>query len=309
MKILVTGGAGFIGAHLVDRLVESGAKVVVVDDLSSGRIANLRAPERVTLYVRSVCDAPFMHHLLSQERFDYIYYLAALASIPASIKRPAATHAIDNNAVLDTLEYLRTHHLPLKQFMFASSASVYGNLPEQPKREDARVAPLSPYAIDKYATERYVLTYGRLYQLPTICVRLFNVYGPGQDPNVPSASVLATLTRCLKMRRPFTEFGDGTQTRDFIYVADAVSALLRLRFLRTVEVVNVGTGRATSLQRVIQTYEQIAHRSVPIIRRPWRRWDIQHSVADIQRLSALGYHAHWSLTRGLRRYWAICADR
>ncbi len=303
IKVLVTGGAGFIGSHLVNRLVRLGIRVVVVDDLSTGRMSNFEAPERLMVYVRDVRDSAFMHHLLTQERFDYIYYLAAITSVVDSIKRPAATHAIDNDAVLDTLEYLRVQKLPLKQFLFTSSAVVYGDLPELPKCEDSRVAPVSPYAIDKYATERYVLAYGQLYQLPTVCVRLFNVYGPKQNPNSPYTGVLSILTHCLDTGRPFTEFGDGTQTRDFIYIEDVISALWLIHKVRTVEVINVANGEEVSLNRVIQTYERITARSVPLIRRPWRRGDIHRSVANIRRLTLLGYTPAWSLERGLAAYW------
>ena len=169
MKALVTGGAGFIGSHLVDHLVESGFEVVVVDNLSMGAISNIKYWEQV----------------LADERPDYIYFLAAIASVADSIERPAETHAVNHTAVFNLLEHIRQIRLPIKQFLFTSSAAVYGNLPELPKREDSRVAPVSPYAIDKYATERFVLAYGELYDLPTVCVRFFNVYGQRQKPSSP----------------------------------------------------------------------------------------------------------------------------
>ncbi len=126
-----------------------------------------------------------MQQLLADERPDYIYFLAAIASVADSIERPAETHAVNHTAVFNLLEHIRQIRLPIKQFLFTSSAAVYGNLPELPKREDSRVAPVSPYAIDKYATERFVLAYGELYDLPTVCVRFFNVYGPRQNPSSP----------------------------------------------------------------------------------------------------------------------------
>ncbi len=167
MKALVTGGAGFIGSHLVDHLVESGFEVVV-DDLSMGAISNIKHWEQITIYVADVCDDKFMQQLLADERPDYIYFLAAIASVADSIERPAETHAVNHTAVFNLLEHIRQIRLPIKQFLFTSSAAVYGNLPELPKREDSRVAPVSPYAIDKYATERFVLAYGELYDLPTV---------------------------------------------------------------------------------------------------------------------------------------------
>lgn len=302
MKVLVTGGAGFIGSHLVNDLAARGERVTVVDNLSTGRRDNITAPN-VTVYIKDVQDTPFMHALLKRGHFDYIYYLAAIASVAVSIKQPALTHAVDNDAVLDTLEYLRTQRLKIQQFVFASSAAVYGNLPELPKREDSRVAPVSPYAIDKYATERYALVYGRLYQLPTVCVRFFNVYGPHQDARSPYSGVLALLTHCLATNQPFIEYGDGSQTRDFIYVEDVVAALLLLRKVGKHTVYNVANGREISLKQIIARYELLTQRHVAVIQRPARRGDIRYSVADIHRLQALGYQPQWSLERGLAQYW------
>lgn len=259
MKALVTGGAGFIGSHLVDHLVESGFEVVVVDDLSMGAISNIKHWEQITIYVADVCDDKFMQQLLADERPDYIYFLAAIASVADSIERPAETHAVNHTAVFNLLEHIRQIRLPIKQFLFTSSAAVYGNLPELPKREDSRVAPVSPYAIDKYATERFVLAYGELYDLPTVCVRFFNVYGPRQNPSSPYSGVLSILTDCLKTQRPFTLFGDGTQTRDFVYVSDVIKALWLITEHQVQhEVINIANGLETSLNGIIQMYQEIA---------------------------------------------------
>ncbi|KZT92547.1 NAD-dependent epimerase/dehydratase family protein [Lactiplantibacillus plantarum] len=304
MKALVTGGAGFIGSHLVDHLVESGFEVVVVDDLSMGAISNIKHWEQITIYVADVCDDKFMQQLLADERPDYIYFLAAIASVADSIERPAETHAVNHTAVFNLLEHIRQIRLPIKQFLFTSSAAVYGNLPELPKREDSRVAPVSPYAIDKYATERFVLAYGELYDLPTVCVRFFNVYGPRQNPSSPYSGVLSILTDCLKTQRPFTLFGDGTQTRDFVYVSDVIKALWLITEHQVQhEVINIANGLETSLNGIIQMYQEIAGQQLEIKRAEQRGGEVDHSVASIGKLTRLNYESEWPLRRGLTKYW------
>ncbi|RRK09247.1 NAD-dependent epimerase/dehydratase family protein [Lactiplantibacillus garii] len=304
MKALVTGGAGFIGSHLVDHLVEQGMEVVVVDDLSMGALHNIKHQDDVTIYVKDVRDGLFMQQMLQEERPDYIYFLAAVASVADSIERPAETHSVNHTAVFQMLEYIRKTEMPIKQFLFTSSAAVYGNLPELPKREDSRVDPLSPYAIDKYATERFVLTYGELYDLPTVCVRFFNVYGPGQNPASPYSGVLSILTDCFENQKPFTLYGDGKQTRDFVYVEDVIQALLLItkREARD-QVFNVANGGETSLNSIIQTYEEITGQTLTINQAAGRLGEVKRSVANIGKLVDLGYTTKWSLKDGLTKYW------
>lgn len=257
MKALVTGGAGFIGSHLVDYLVEQGLDVVVVDDLSMGDLKNIHHQDHVDVYIEDVRNKEFIQQLLQREKPDYIYFLAAIASVADSIERPAETHSINHTAVFDMLEYIRKTELPIKKFLFTSSAAVYGNLPELPKKEDSRVDPLSPYAIDKYSTERFVLAYGNLYDLPTVCVRFFNVYGPGQNPSSPYSGVLSILTECFDKNKAFTLYGDGKQTRDFVYIDDVIQALWLITTSKTKhEVFNVANGHETSLNSIIHIYEK-----------------------------------------------------
>lgn len=304
MKALVTGGAGFIGSHLVDRLVEEGITVVVVDNLSMGNLSNIKHRNKVTIYVEDVQNEKFMQQLLQEESFDYIYFLAAVASVIDSIERPEETHLTNHTAVLNMLEYIRKTKLPLKQFLFTSSAAVYGNLPGLPKRETSQVDPLSPYAIDKYATERYVLAYGKLYNLPTVCVRFFNVYGPGQNFSSPYSGVLSILTDCLAKQHPFTLYGDGLQTRDFIYVDDVIQALWLIT-TKSVQhqVFNVANGHEISLNKVISIYEKITSTKLKVVLVAGRTGEVKRSVANINRLLGLGYSPHWTLERGLRQCW------
>lgn len=202
------------------------------------------------------------------------------------------------------LEYIRKTNLPIKQFLFTSSAAVYGNLPELPKKEDSRVDPLSPYAIDKYATERFVLAYGKLYNLQTVCVRFFNVYGPGQNPSSPYSGVLSILTDCLQNNKPFTLYGDGSQTRDFVYVEDVIQALWLITKSKTAhEVFNIANGNETSLNSIIETYEKVAGISLKVKMMPGRDGEVKRSVANIGKLVKLGYTTKWSLESGLNKYW------
>lgn len=310
MKALVTGGAGFIGSNLVWALVEKGYSVTVVDDLSMGKLENLPKNEKVTFIEHDVCDAEFMHQLLD-ENFDFIYFLAAIASVADSVANPYSTHKINQEAVVDTLEYLRLKNLKSKRFLFTSSAAVYGNYPELPKKEDGRVQPLTPYAVDKYAAERFTLDYGDLYGLSTVAVRFFNVFGPRQNPDSPYSGVLSIVTKCLLEDKEFTLFGDGQQTRDFVYVKDIVNALIFISENQASHgVYNIGYGQQNSLLSVIRRYEEIAGKQLKLTFADPRSGDIAESLADVQKLTQLGFEAKWGLENGLQEYWDyVCSKK
>ncbi|KRL71924.1 NAD-dependent epimerase/dehydratase family protein [Ligilactobacillus saerimneri] len=303
-KVLVTGGAGFIGSNLVIELVNKGYQVTVIDDLSMGIKANLTEVwDKITFYEHDVCDHAFMHQILD-ENFDYIYYLAAVSSVADSVVRPYETHQVNLESVVDTLEYLRVRDLHPKKFLFTSSAAVYGNYPELPKREDSRVQPLTPYAIDKYAAERYTIDYGTLYGLKTVAVRFFNVFGPRQNPNSPYSGVLSIVTKCLLDDEGFTLYGDGSQTRDFIYVKDIVNALIFISEKQeSNDVYNIGYGHQTALLDVIRQYERVAGKDLEITFADRRAGDIAESLADVARLTELGFKPQWGLEKGLEEYW------
>ena len=302
-KVLITGGAGFIGSFLAHKLVKLGRDVTIVDNLSMGRKENIDDID-VTFYQHDVCDHQFMHELLTKREFDYIYYLAAVSSVADSVERPLETHEVNQESVVDTLEYIRKEKLPIKKFLFTSSAAVYGNLPDFPKREDSHVQPLTPYAIDKYASERFTIDYGNLYGLPTAAVRFFNVYGPRQNPDSPYSGVLSIITKCMKEDQPFTLYGDGSQTRDFVYVDDVVNALITSSKQNgKPRVFNVANGGETPLIDVIHTYEKISGKKVSINYEEVRNGDINKSKADISRLKEIGFEPRWSLENGLKNYW------
>lgn len=306
----MTGGAGFIGSNLVDQLVQDGDEVIVVDDLSMGLASNIPSSPKVTFYEHSITDHGFMKDLLLKEQFDYIYLLAAIASVADSVARPYETHQINQEANIFILEIIRQHKLPIKKVLFTSSAAVYGNNPELPKREDSTIDPLTPYAIDKFATERFVIDYGKLYNIPTVAVRFFNVYGPRQNPKSPYSGVLSLITECLKNQRVFTLFGDGEQTRDFIFIQDVLLALhLIMSNSQAVhEVYNVATGKQSSLLNIITDYQKVTDQSLSVEYLPARDGDIIHSCADITKLKGLGFNSKYTLFLGLSDYW-VSASR
>lgn len=306
-KILITGGAGFIGSNLAHALVKDN-DITIIDDLSMGKEENI-ADIDVTFYHHDVCDSAFMHKLLSENKFDYIYYLAAVSSVADSVVRPLETHRVNQESVVDTLEYIRTEKLPIKKFLFTSSAAVYGNLPDFPKIETSHVDPLTPYAIDKYASERFTIDYGNLYNLPTVAVRFFNVYGPRQNPESPYSGVLSIITECMKNNKPFTLYGDGLQTRDFVYVGDVVNALIKLATETNESTVyNIANGGETTLIDVIRTYEDISGIKLEITYKDSRHGDIKKSKADISKLKNVGFEPQWSLEDGLRNYWKYYSE-
>ena len=184
-NVLITGGAGFVGSNLADRLVAQGDKVTIVDDLSMGLVENIPASDLVTFYEESITNKKFMEHLLVKNKFDYIYLFAGVASVADSVARPYETHQVNQEANVFLLEVIRKRKLPVKKILFASSAAVYGDDPQLPKTELSRIKPLTPYAIDKFASERYMIDYGNLYDLPTVAVRFFNIFGPKQNPSSP----------------------------------------------------------------------------------------------------------------------------
>lgn len=310
IKVLITGGAGFIGSTLAHKLVRSDSEVVIVDDLSMGRLQNLSdISDKITFFKHNVCDEDFMHKLLLKWNFDYIYYLAAVSSVADSIVRPWYTHLVNQESVINTLEFIRTNHLPIKKFLFTSSAAVYGNAADFPKTEDSHVDPLTPYAIDKYASERYTVDFGRLYDMPTVAVRFFNVYGPRQNPNSEYSGVLSIVTKCLKENKPFALYGDGSQTRDFVYVEDVVDALIKIsEETNKPTVYNIANGNETPLINVIHTYENIAGKKLSIIQKETRQGDINKSRADVSKLKKIGFEPQWTLHDGLTNYWKYYSE-
>ncbi|STD22900.1 NAD-dependent epimerase/dehydratase family protein [Enterococcus mundtii] len=309
-KILITGGAGFIGSTLANHLGDHN-DIVVIDDLSMGNRENLDQTKKITFIEGDVSDKQKMEKIMQSHRFDYIFHLAAIASVADSVERPLETHRVNFDSVLMLLELIRKYQPNLKRIVFSSSAAVYGDEPTLPKKEESVIRPLTPYAIDKFAAEQYVLDYCHLYDVPGTAVRFFNVYGPNQNPNSPYSGVISILVDRYKKqladeKASFTLFGDGSQSRDFVYVEDVVQALLLVSKEEKAlgQQFNVGTGNSTTLLELIQTINQILEVELLLDYQEERVGDIHDSLADITKLSALGYQPKHSILDGMRKYLA-----
>ena len=282
MKVLITGGAGFIGSHLTDRLLESEAKVRVLDDLSTGRRENLPRHRDLEFVKGDIRNAGLVNRCV--KGVDAVVHLAAVASVQASIDDPIRTHQVNFDGTLNLLEAARRNGI--RRFLYASSAAVYGDAASIPVSEDGRPNPLSPYAVDKLAGEYYLLHYHRKYNLAATSFRFFNIYGPRQDPSSPYSGVISIFVDRLQRNQPVTIFGDGEQTRDFVYVGDLAELLVRA--VRGAEgvggVFNVGTGRRHSLLQLLDQLEKLSGMKIERRHEAPRLGDIQHSCAEVSRL-------------------------
>ncbi len=300
-KALVTGGAGFIGSHIVGELLAQDCEVTVLDDLSSGRLENIRPyqdHQGFSFVEGSILDSSLAKDVLQD--VDTVYHQAAIRSVPKSIEMPSTVNEVNVTGTLTLLnEALATG---VNRFVYASSSSVYGETPTLPKREDLPAVPASPYGTSKLAAEHYCRVFNKVYGLETVSLRYFNVYGTRQPYGPYSGVIILFIGRALRGLPPVI-FGDGDQTRDFTHVSDVVRAnLLASRLEAPVgEVLNVGAGRETSIASLAKLVLELTGRSdlSPIYDSP-RPGDIRHAVADISRArDLLGYEPTVSLRQGL----------
>ncbi|MGF6330124.1 UDP-glucose 4-epimerase [Pseudomonas sp. BS3782 TE3695] len=283
-RILVTGGAGFIGSHLVEALLENGYGVRVLDDLSTGKLANLPVDRaHLSLIVGDVADAPTVARALKD--CSAVVHLAAVASVQASVEDPVATHQSNFIGTLNICEAMR--QAGLRRVVFASSAAIYGNNGEGTAiTEDTPKAPLTPYAADKLASEHFLDFYRRQHGLEPVILRFFNIYGPRQDPSSPYSGVISIFSERAKKQLPVTVYGDGEQTRDFVYVEDLVKVLVQAvkESEPSGEPVNVGFNRSTSINELAATLSTLLGRPLAVNYAAPRSGDIRHSRANNQRL-------------------------
>jgi len=291
MKILVTGGAGFIGGHLVDRCVVKGYSVRVVDDLSNSTKSNLKShlsKGTVEFVKGDIRDRKLVRKLV--RGVDAIFHEAAQVSVPLSLSDPLGTNDVNVRGTLNLL--IAACDERVERFVYASSSSVYGDPTTLPVRESSPVQPLSPYAASKIAAEGYCASFHRAQGLSMVCLRYFNVFGPRQRPD-GYASVIPVFMKNLLNGRPVTIFGDGSQTRDFVHVDDVVEAnILALTVDKAAgETVNVGTGKSASITELANMLGEISDvRSLAPVHVPARKGDVKHSVADITKARhVLGY--------------------
>ena len=299
---VVTGGAGFIGSHLVHKLYRTGWQVTVIDDLSSGKRSNLEGmPEgvagagKVTLVEGTVLDPGLLNACLAG--VDLVFHLAALVSVPGSIKDPLATHSVNLTGTLNVLQAAAEGGAG--KVVFFSSAAVYGDTEINPQREDLATRPLSPYAVTKLAGEYYGSVFTSVHQLPVVCIRPFNVFGPGQPPDSPYASVIPLfISNVLQGKSPVI-FGDGLQTRDFIYVKDVVAAAVLTAERGAPGVYNVGTGQAVTVTQLAEMVLSVIGSPLQPTYREERPGDIKHSRADVTRLNGLGFKPGFTFGQGI----------
>jgi UDP-glucose 4-epimerase len=284
--ILVTGGAGFIGSHLVDALVARGDRVRVLDDLSSGHEENLAAVRSKVDFVRgSVVDPATVARALAG--VSKVFHLAACPSVPKSYAEPEFCHAVNATGTLQVV--VAAARAKCARLVFASSCSVYGDAGDTPANEDRPLAPKSPYAAQKLLGEHYLAHYGEAQRLATTSLRFFNVYGPRQDPSSPYSGVISIFCERLLRGAAPTLFGDGRQTRDFVFVGDVVDALLRASDSDAAAgaVVNVATGTSRTLLDLYRGLAKELGVTAPPRHGPARVGDIRHSAADVTRMRAL----------------------
>ena len=305
-RYLVTGGAGFIGSHLCRALVACGDHCIILDSLDSGNLANIQdiiLTGKVEFVQDSIQNDALVLSLC--RGVDGIFHLAALVSVQRSIDDPRLNHQINVDGAFNILEAARIGRIP--KVVFASSAALYGNSYAPPHKESFPVDPLSPYAIGKYSSEVYSSVYTRLYGVNTVCLRFFNVYGPNQDPSSPYSGVISKFLDSVVHGDPCTIFGDGEQTRDFVYVLDVVQALTLSMDKNVHGVFNVGTGETTSINELAEGIIRISGKAVKIFHREAREGEVRHSCADISKVrTELGFNPEYALADGLRetfRWW------
>ena len=300
LNCLVTGGAGFIGSHIAQSLFENGSRITIVDDLSTGRIENIRhlLEQGVEFEKVNVLDKKKLRRCLKD--IDFVFHQAAFVSVPGSIVNSRACNEINVTGTLNVLE--QSLEAGVKKVVYAASSSAYGDTEVLPHVESMKTQALSPYGVSKLAAENYCRVYNSVYNLPTTSLRYFNVYGPRQSSNSEYAAVIPTFIKLLSEDKRPLIYGDGLQSRDFIFIADVAQANLNaaLSEKSNGQVINVGTGSSTSIRDLLIKIAKIMKSSLEPIYTPAKEGEISHSFADISRAKALiDYEPRYSLEKGL----------
>jgi nucleoside-diphosphate-sugar epimerase len=300
-KFLVTGGAGFIGSHIVKRLVDDGAEVRVVDNFSTGQAERLDALRSSIEFVKGdLAEQATAREIV--DGVDLVIHQAAVPSVQRSVADPVATNRANVTATVNLLEACRDAQV--RRIVFAASSSAYGDTKVLPKREDMPVNPLSPYALQKLIGEGYCKLYHDLFGLETVCLRYFNVFGPHQDPHSEYSAVIPKFITRLLANQPITIHGDGEQSRDFTFIDNVVEAnLLALKAPDAAgKMCNIGCGEHITLNRLVMLLEQHLGVNAKVIHAPPKPGDVRHSLADIERAKAvLHYRPKITVEEGLRR--------
>lgn len=299
MHVLITGGAGFIGSHSSEALLAAGARVSVLDNFSSGKLSNLPEHPNLNVVCADIRDSTMVDAALN-DGVTHVLHLAAQVSVPASVANPLVSSETNVQGFLNVLDGARRARV--KRFVYASSAAVYGAPSRLPLDEESSVAPLSPYGLEKSINDQYAALYQRLYGFSTLGLRYFNVYGPRQDPASPYAGVISRFVSALSKGEQLLVFGDGGQTRDFIFVKDIAQLNRRALESSATGVCNLATGQSVTLLELIDTLAKGAERSAQIRYEPPASGDIRHSSASPQRMrELLDPPAMTPLSEGLRQ--------
>ncbi|NOZ85568.1 MAG: SDR family oxidoreductase [Deltaproteobacteria bacterium] len=302
MKTLVTGGAGFIGSHLVEALLKRGDEVRVLDNLSTGHEENLdKTKEEIEFIKGSITDLKVCRKACIG--MDIVFHEAAIPSVPRSVKDPVTSHQANATGTLNMLVAARD--AGVRRLVYAASSSAYGDTPTLPKVETMRATPMSPYALQKYIGEVYCRQFFDLFGFETVSLRYFNIFGPRQDPNSPYGGVIPKFMSALLGGNAPTIFGDGGQTRDFTYVENAVNANLlasRADPRACGKVFNIACGTRYSLVELLSTVQEITGINIPPRHEPPRAGDVRDSLADISLAGKfLGYEVKVGFEEGLKR--------
>lgn len=303
MRYLVTGGAGFIGSHILEELTRRGHEVIVLDDLSAGKEANLSGVrKKIEFHLGSITDLAAVRSACKE--VDFVVHLAARTSVPRSVKDPLETNQVNINGTLNVL--IAARDAKVRRFVYAASSSAYGETPTQPKVETMQPIPISPYGVTKYVGELYAQVFGRVYGLENVSVRYFNVFGPRQDPTSQYSGVLSRFMLAVLQGNPPLVYGDGEQSRDFTYIENVVDETLRACEAKGASgmVFNGGTGATVTLNQVLKLLEKVSGKKIQAKYDPPRTGDIRDSQADISLArKVLGYRPLVQFEEGLQRTW------
>lgn len=299
-KAIVTGGAGFIGSHIAEGLINEGCCVTVIDNLSTGRMSNIaHLPQNKQL---QFIEGSVTDRQLLQKAFkggEVVFHQAAIPSVPRSISDPISIHEANATGTLNVLATAKDEGI--KKVIYASSSSVYGDSPALPKREDMTTNPLSPYAVSKLTGEHYCCVFNQVYGLAIACLRYFNVYGPRQDPNSEYAAVIPRFISAVLAGKPPIIYGDGEKTRDFTFVQDVVTANIMASNNDATGVFNIGGGQRIDITDLAHLIIKLMGREdIRPIYENERTGDIKHSLADITKSKTFGYSPSFSLSDGLQ---------
>jgi nucleoside-diphosphate-sugar epimerase len=302
VKYLVTGGAGFIGSNIVEELLKRGESVRVLDNFSTGKRENLKPFEKDIELLEGDIRS---YHIVQEavKGVDVVLHQAALPSVPRSIQDPITTNEVNIGGTLNLLD--ASVKEGIKRFVFASSSSIYGDSPELPKHEGMTPNPLSPYAVSKLTGENYCRVFSSLYDIRTICLRYFYVFGPRQDPNSQYSAVIPKFIKLITNSQSPVIYGDGTQSRDFTFVANIVNANILASNTNIVDkhiVLNCAAGKRTSLNELIKIINKIKVKNISPVYESERQGDVKHSHANIRlAMKVIDYSVSNDLAKGLTK--------